>query len=283
MSRLEDLVRETLASREPEVPSGVTLLHDVKERTDRRRRVRWLAAGVAAAVVLACAVTLVMVVPGGREHGPLSVSVSSPSMTTTVALPSDGWKPGDDSLLALTGGPFHAARVNGVVCGWLGTTFRPMLWPAGYQARLDPVELIAPDGTVIAHEGQELTAGGGGDNAKPGTPCARTGQWTFFINGAPLPGDSGVVHGKLEAVGGPPPGPPRPLPGHVTVTGPGPTRTTKVGPDGGYLFSLPPGKYSITGHSPRYGNNKSICNPMGQTVTITNKRRSLTVNVLCQE
>jgi hypothetical protein len=120
---------------------------------------------------------------GGRQ--PIARPSSPPSISPTAAtaLPSDGWRPGDIAMSALTGGRFHAAVVRGTVCAWLGDSFRPMLWPAGYRVRLRPVELIAPSGAVVAREGQRTGAGGGSFPATAGTPCARAGQETFAING----------------------------------------------------------------------------------------------------
>jgi hypothetical protein len=117
-----------------------------------------------------------------RPTGTPASSVTSSS--DLYALPSDGWKAGDGSLTALTGGKFHAGRVGDQVCAWLGDSFRPMLWPDGYKVRLNPAELIAPNGTVVAHDGDEMSAGGGGHDAKSGTPCAQPGEWTWDVEGA---------------------------------------------------------------------------------------------------
>ena len=265
MSRLEDLLRETLTAREADAPDATRLAADVRRRL-RRRRVQWAGAGLSAAAATALAVTLAVVLPGQDTQSVLR----QPSRTTgsqTYPLPGDGWKPGDASLDALTAGPFHAARRDGQVCAWLGDSFRPMLWPAGYQVRLDPVELIAPDGTVVARQGEKVDAGGGGGEAKPGTPCAHSGEWTFFISGAPGL-VKGVLAGRLVAVGGPT-STPRPLPGHVTASGPRASQTVQVGPDGNYQLDLPPGTYTLTGTSPLYGDGRGTCRTVETTITAT--------------
>jgi hypothetical protein len=282
-SRLEDLLHETLTAYGAAAPDDSTLLRDVRLRTARRRRQRlgWVAVGGSAVAVGAIALTLLTVLPDekpGPTPAPVSISTPSP---TIYPLPSDGWKPGDFSLDALTGGPFHAARVNGQVCAWLGPQFRPMLWPAGYAVRLSPAALIAPDGTVVARGGQNVSAGGGGENAKPGTPCAHAGQWTFYVSGTPVL-DIGRVHGHLSAVGGPAPGSRRPLSGEVTATGRNVTRTVQIGTDGSFSLTLPPGSYTLTGHSPDYGSGTAVCRTAHGTVRVRSTK-AVTADVLCQE
>jgi hypothetical protein len=66
------------------------------------------------------------------------------------------------------------------------------------------------------------------------------------------------VTGRLEGVGGPAPGAPRPWPGTVTWRGPT-AGTVHVATDGRFLLSLPPGRYQVTGHSPRYGDGRYLC------------------------
>lgn len=281
MSRLEDLVRETLVEREADAPTGSRLLADVhRRRAARRRRVRWTTGGLSAAAAVALVASLVVVLPGHDSNQSVLRQSPPPTGTQIYPLPSDGWKPGDPALLALTGGAFHAARRNGQVCAWLGDAFRPMLWPAGYQVRLDPVELIAPDGAVVALEGEKVSAGGGGDVAKAGAPCARPGEWTFSIMGPPML-VTGVVTGRLIAVGGPT-SVPQPLPGEIVATGPRARKTVQVGADGDYQLELPPGTYTITGASSLYADGKSTCrtNEAGTQVTAG---QIDTIDVICGE
>jgi hypothetical protein len=187
MSRLEDLVHEALSTHAAEAPDGATLLSNVHSRAThrRRRRIGWTAIGLIATAGVAVVVMLVVILPAGHsDPAPGRVAIVS-SPAASYPLPSDGWKPGDPGFDALTFGPLHASRRGDQVCAWLGATYRPMLWPEGYSVRLNPVELIGPNGAVIAREGQTLAVGGGGNPAKAGTPCARTGQETFYVNGTP--------------------------------------------------------------------------------------------------
>lgn len=66
---------------------------------------------------------------------------------------------------------------GGVGCLWLEGPDgrRAILWPAGYSATFSPVQLIGPDGSVIAQEGQQLRASGGYGPAPDMTQC-RLGQ-----------------------------------------------------------------------------------------------------------
>lgn len=84
------------------------------------------------------------------------------------------------------------------------------------------------------------------------------------------------VHGHFYQVGGPP-GPPRPLSGTVTFTGPV-TREVSVGDDGRIATRLPPGDYQAEGVSPLMGNTP--CRPDSQ-VTVEPDQRAR-VNVYCR-
>ena len=165
-----------------------------------RRRVR-LVVGLAAVLVLVAGFGLALAY-GPHDGGP---GVNRPASgvgqgTTrptgpadrTFPLPSDGWKPGDPSLLALTGGTFHAVLTTDGACAWLGPDRRPFQWPAGYQVRFHPTELIDGSGHVVATEGQTVYFGGGERPAPAGTPCATTNETTWYVQSRPVtPGPSG--------------------------------------------------------------------------------------------
>jgi hypothetical protein len=61
---------------------------------------------------------------------------------------------------------------------------------------------------------------------------------------------NGTLNGRLVTSGGPAPGAANPVAGTVTVTGKGVHVDVKVGEDGAYSISVPPGHYKVTGHSP---------------------------------
>jgi hypothetical protein len=94
----------------------------------------------------------------------------------------------------------------------------------------------------------------------------------------------GTVTGHLYGVGGPatvtaPPSP-RPWPGTVTVTGSGVQLDIRVGADGTYSVRVGPGRYTVTGHSPLYGNGTYLCQAAGMA-TVTS-RHTTKADVLCQ-
>ena len=94
----------------------------------------------------------------------------------------------------------------------------------------------------------------------------------------------GTLTGHLYGVGGPatvtaPPSP-RPWPGTVTVTGSGVQFDISVGAGGAYSVKVPPGRYTVTGHSPLYGNGTHLCQAAGMaTVTSGHTTKA---DVLCQ-
>jgi hypothetical protein len=90
----------------------------------------------------------------------------------------------------------------------------------------------------------------------------------------------GTLTGHLYGVGGPAPGAPRPWPGTVTLTGPGVRRDVPVGAGGTYAVTVPAGRYTVTGHSPRYGSGTYLCQAAG-VVTVTSGHTAK-ADVLCQ-
>jgi hypothetical protein len=70
------------------------------------------------------------------------------------------------------------------------------------------------------------------------------------VTASPTPSSQGTLHGRLIRVGGPAPGAAVPLAGAVTISGPTASRDVTVGTDGTFSIDLPPGKYTILGHSP---------------------------------
>lgn len=69
----------------------------------------------------------------------------------------------------------------------------------------------------------------------------------------------GTLSGHLVGVGGVAPGLPRPFPGTVTVIGPGFHRDISVRADGAYTVTVPPGSYTVVGHSPNLNSGKTAC------------------------
>lgn len=287
MSRLEDLIHQTLVAHESEAPPGATLLQNVYARRGHRRAGVMVATAVAVAGV-AAVIAVVTQVVAGDGRGPAQPLPLAPSGTSKVfPLPSDGWKPGDPALDALAIGPFHATRLqNGQVCAWLGTRFRPTLWPQGYHARLHPVQLLGPGGRVVAEAGDVLSTGGGGEPAPAGTPCAHAGQWTWSVMSVPRVtqtpsvGGLGTLVGHLYAVGGPAPGSPRGISGTITARGTNGSRTVKTSHDGGFRIQLPTGTYTLRGHSRLYNQGASPCTAPHSVAV--KRDQTVSIDVLCQ-
>jgi hypothetical protein len=117
----------------------------------------------------------------GNGGGERSVLTGSQSSGAIFDLPSNGWKPGMPGLQAIRSGAFHASVTGDKVCAWIGDIEGPMLWPAGYRLGTNPVQLIGPDGTVVANEGDIVQVGGG---ALPGPgPSCGSGGMTWSVQG----------------------------------------------------------------------------------------------------
>jgi len=288
MSRLEDMIHQTLVAHESEAPPGATLLADVHARRQRRRP-KTLAAAVVAVAGVAAVIAMVTQLLPGDGRGRAQPSPAAPASTSRVfPLPSDGWKPGNPALDALAIGPFHATRLkDGQACAWLGARFRPTLWPQGYHVRLHPVELLGPGGRVIAEAGDVLSTGGGGNPASAGTPCAKPAQWTWSVMSVPRliqsgysAGGLGTLVGHLYAVGGPAPGNPRGISGTITAHGDNGSRSVKTSPDGRFSIHLPTGTYTLRGHSHQYNQGTSRCT--AQHIVTVKRDQTVSIDVLCQ-
>jgi hypothetical protein len=84
---------------------------------------------------------------------------TSSQRTRSYPLPSDGWKPGQGAMEAISSGPFFATLTRSGTCTSDGLI--TYLWPAGYRVRFHPTVLLDTAGKVVAHQGQYITVGGG--------------------------------------------------------------------------------------------------------------------------
>ena len=89
--------------------------------------------------------------------------VTSNARTHAYRLPTDGWKPGEPAVTAAFRGRFYATLTTSGASAWIGSPHQGVmyLWPVGYRVRFHPTELLSPNGKVVAHQDQEVNAGGG--------------------------------------------------------------------------------------------------------------------------
>lgn len=93
---------------------------------------------------------------------------------------------------------------------------------------------------------------------------------------------TGFITGKLQAVGGPAPVPPRPLQGTISVrTSDKRTYSTRVSSGGQFLIQVPIGTYSVTGRSPQYEGGHQPC--VYLVPIRVNQNAASNVVVSCQE
>jgi hypothetical protein len=109
-----------------------------------RRWTAFLVVGVLATV--ACALSV-------------ASAATSSQQTRSYPLPSDGWKPGQAAMEAISSAPFQATLSRSGTC--TSGAHVDYLWPAGYRVRFHPTVLLDPSGRVVAHQGQYVTVGGG--------------------------------------------------------------------------------------------------------------------------
>jgi hypothetical protein len=104
------------------------------------------------------------------------------------------------------------------------------------------------------------------------------GGW--FARGS---GSSGSISGHLLAVGGPAPGPPRPLPGEVVVTDASgvSVATVEVASDGRFSVEVPAGNYTVEGRSKYYNGGSTAC--FAKKPVAIAGGSSIETDVFCQE
>jgi hypothetical protein len=79
----------------------------------------------------------------------------------------------------------------------------------------------------------------------------------------------GTVRGTLQEVGGAKPGTPRPLPGSVALrNSEGSMFTATAGLNGAFSVGLPPGSYTLIGHSPSFGGGEAECDGLAPVTVI---------------
>jgi hypothetical protein len=124
--------------------------------------------------------------------------------------------------------------------------------------------------TGLQHYGR--TEGGKMSARWLGVPLALLIAMAAGCGGAPsthVPAKSPVA-GTFVIAGGPVPGSSQPTSGVVTFTDSGGKRTeVTVGPSGKFKLQLPEGSYSLSGHSPQFGDGSYLC--PGGTIQVRTK------------
>jgi hypothetical protein len=116
-----------------------------------------------------------------------------------------------------------------------------------------------------------------------GSACGGPGSQPEGPTGTPTPA-AYVVTGHLKVVGGPAPGAARPGNGTVTLTtADGESTTVQTDADGrfGVAVSTGPGRYTLTGHSPQFGDGAYECRATGPVV-VSRSTRTVHADVFCQ-
>jgi hypothetical protein len=139
--------------------------------------------------------TTCLVIGAASVAIPLSTAAAGTSAqrARSYPLPSDGWKPGQSAMEAISSAPFHALLTRSGACTPDGSV--SYLWPAGYRVRFHPTVLLDPAGKVVARQGQYITVGGGivGTASWPSAAHCYKGGSVFAIQSAIQLGRPGVI------------------------------------------------------------------------------------------
>jgi len=99
----------------------------------------------------------------------------------------------------------------------------------------------------------------------------------------PVRHPTGRISGRLLAVGGPAGTPNRPLSGTVELRGGDEGWISlQIEPDGAFEKAVPPGRYTVVGHSPLYQSNAAPCFAATRVVTVR-PHATTKVSVTCEE
>jgi hypothetical protein len=89
-------------------------------------------------------------------------------------------------MTALASGTLEGGMVRGTFCVWLvgegGQS--AIVWPAGYHARVHPLELLNSQGAVVARGGDLITFAGGEGSVNPRQACMLNQRRAFYITGS---------------------------------------------------------------------------------------------------
>jgi hypothetical protein len=117
------------------------------------------------------------------------VSSDSSERRRGLDLPTSNWRSGKPGLLArLTGVLKGAADSSGKYYVWVESAGikTHVVWPAGFTALLDPLEIVDADGKVVAREGDVIEVGGGAGSAKHALPDELGGSPAFVVHSKPV-------------------------------------------------------------------------------------------------
>ena len=133
----------------------------------------------AARLLSSSAVTLMLCTIVACDAGHSGTGASS----SLYKVPTSSWRPGDPSLTALARGTLRGGYERGAFCVWLaGHGGRSaIVWPAGYHARLHPLEVLDAQGVVVAKDGDLISFGGGEAPVRPGGACMLGQNSAFYV------------------------------------------------------------------------------------------------------
>jgi hypothetical protein len=134
-----------------------------------------------AKVMSSTAISLMLCMTAGCGTGQAGTPAASP----LHPVPTSSWQPGDPSLTALARGTLQGGYVHGTFCIWLAARGRraAIIWPAGYHARLHPLELLDAQNAAVAKGGDLISFGGGESPIQPGRSCMLGQKDAFYVMG----------------------------------------------------------------------------------------------------
>jgi hypothetical protein len=109
-----------------------------------------------------------------------------PDSREIVQIPSSGQPLGEWRQRAALLGVLEGEEAGpGRWCLWMRSeagSRTPLRWPAGYHARLGPLEVLNARGQLFARAGEHLVLGGGFRPVDPGNPCSLGQDQAFYVH-----------------------------------------------------------------------------------------------------
>jgi hypothetical protein len=140
--------------------------------------------------VTACLGALILLAACGQTAATNSAGQRTGSRGL-VSVPTSCWPQchGHVVFATLVTGILAGSPTTGGGCLWLkpilGAARRvPVVWPAGFHARLSPVELFNVQGRVIARAGDRLQFGGFQASVRASRPCMLGQRYAALVQGS---------------------------------------------------------------------------------------------------
>jgi hypothetical protein len=101
-----------------------------------------------------------------------------------ISVPTSSWHPGMNRFLVSLDGVLEGGRTaSEEYCVWVRAGQRrvPVVWPADFRARINPLELLDSNGKVVARGGEHVSLTGAELAVDAHDPCMLGHARAFYV------------------------------------------------------------------------------------------------------